>query len=184
MPQSNASVAGPIAFGIFAMLGACGMCAHVVGDTDGEAVTREPRGRELRELEAARSHEAQARQTEATEAQRQVNEEAARRQRFQRMTPTQREKALVDACRGGSCDEQAVHSAIQAAATPAEGARLQQVWLSLTAASRAKSRAAVPQERPRDDVGRVCCCDGTVSPTCTTVRSGCCSRHGGVCACN
>lgn len=31
--------------------------------------------------------------------------------------------------------------------------------------------------------GRVCCCDGTVSPTCTTVKRGCCSHHGGVCAC-
>jgi hypothetical protein len=32
--------------------------------------------------------------------------------------------------------------------------------------------------------GRVCCCDGTVSPTCTYVKRGCCSHHGGVCACN
>jgi len=32
--------------------------------------------------------------------------------------------------------------------------------------------------------GRVCCCDGSVSPTCTTVHRGCCSHHGGVCACD
>lgn len=28
---------------------------------------------------------------------------------------------------------------------------------------------------------RVRCCDGTYSPTCTSNRPGCCSRHGGVC---
>lgn len=36
---------------------------------------------------------------------------------------------------------------------------------------------------PSGESGRVCCCDGTVSPTCTTVKRGCCSHHGGVCAC-
>jgi hypothetical protein len=25
------------------------------------------------------------------------------------------------------------------------------------------------------------CCDGTLSPSCTYVHSGCCSHHGGVC---
>jgi hypothetical protein len=45
--------------------------------------------------------------------------------------------------------------------------------------------APAPQPAPRvPDTGRVCCCDGTVSPTCTTVHRGCCSRHGGVCGCN
>jgi hypothetical protein len=37
---------------------------------------------------------------------------------------------------------------------------------------------------PRDTGGHVCCCDGTVSPTCTTVHRGCCSHHGGVCSCD
>ncbi len=37
--------------------------------------------------------------------------------------------------------------------------------------------------RPAPDEGRVCCCDGTLSPTCTYVKRGCCSHHGGVCAC-
>ncbi|WP_437935801.1 hypothetical protein [Sorangium sp. So ce341] len=38
--------------------------------------------------------------------------------------------------------------------------------------------------RPRSaSEGRVCCCDGTLSPTCTYVKRGCCSHHGGVCAC-
>ncbi|WP_050433550.1 hypothetical protein [Chondromyces crocatus] len=31
--------------------------------------------------------------------------------------------------------------------------------------------------------GVVCCCDGTISPTCKQVKRGCCSHHGGVCAC-
>ncbi|WP_437286110.1 hypothetical protein [Sorangium sp. So ce406] len=40
------------------------------------------------------------------------------------------------------------------------------------------------QEPPRPaSEGRVCCCDGTLSPTCTHVKRGCCSHHGGVCAC-
>ncbi|WP_437575408.1 hypothetical protein [Sorangium sp. So ce887] len=37
--------------------------------------------------------------------------------------------------------------------------------------------------RPAPDEDRVCCCDGTLSPTCTYVKRGCCSHHGGVCAC-
>ncbi|HRI68557.1 MAG TPA: hypothetical protein PK156_30220, partial [Polyangium sp.] len=43
--------------------------------------------------------------------------------------------------------------------------------------------APAPAPAPRES-GRVCCCDGSVSPTCTTVHRGCCSRHGGVCACD
>jgi len=30
-------------------------------------------------------------------------------------------------------------------------------------------------------VQHVRCCDGTLSPSCTYVHSGCCSHHGGVC---
>lgn len=37
---------------------------------------------------------------------------------------------------------------------------------------------------PQETGGHVCCCDGTLSPTCTTVHRGCCSHHGGVCACD
>lgn len=37
-------------------------------------------------------------------------------------------------------------------------------------------KPAVPKKS-----GQVRCCDGTLSPTCTTVRRGCCSQHGGVC---
>ncbi|XXX74674.1 hypothetical protein WMF30_44190 [Sorangium sp. So ce134] len=42
--------------------------------------------------------------------------------------------------------------------------------------------AAPARPRPASE-GRVCCCDGTLSPTCTYVKRGCCSHHGGVCAC-
>ncbi|WP_437753759.1 hypothetical protein [Sorangium sp. So ce1389] len=51
----------------------------------------------------------------------------------------------------------------------------------------AETRTAAPpggRSRPRPaPEGRVCCCDGTLSPTCTYVKRGCCSHHGGVCAC-
>ncbi len=53
------------------------------------------------------------------------------------------------------------------------------------AASAPRSRPVVPATpAPRDTGGRVCCCDGTLSPTCTTVHRGCCSHHGGVCGCD
>lgn len=47
----------------------------------------------------------------------------------------------------------------------------------------ARSTAASDEQSPASS-GRVCCCDGTVSPTCSYVKRGCCSHHGGVCACN
>jgi hypothetical protein len=54
-------------------------------------------------------------------------------------------------------------------------------------AARAEASAPVSAPpappKPRDTGGHVCCCDGTLSPTCTTVHRGCCSHHGGVCAC-
>jgi hypothetical protein len=49
------------------------------------------------------------------------------------------------------------------------------------AAKKKREEAGEPAPAP---AGRVCCCDGSVSPTCTFVKRGCCSRHGGVCACN
>jgi hypothetical protein len=39
-------------------------------------------------------------------------------------------------------------------------------------------------EPPRRQRSGVCCCDGSMSPTCTYVHSGCCSHHGGVCECD
>jgi hypothetical protein len=53
------------------------------------------------------------------------------------------------------------------------------------AASKPQPTPIVPETpTPRETGGHVCCCDGTLSPTCTTVHRGCCSHHGGVCACD
>lgn len=59
------------------------------------------------------------------------------------------------------------------------------------AAEAKKRRAAAPaaeddssSDTERSSSGNVCCCDGSISPTCRTVHRGCCSHHGGVCACN
>lgn len=56
------------------------------------------------------------------------------------------------------------------------------------AARRAAPRPATPADggdatEAAEERGKVCCCDGTISPTCTYVKRGCCSHHGGVCAC-
>jgi hypothetical protein len=53
-------------------------------------------------------------------------------------------------------------------------------------AARRKNQSEQPKRQDTDsgaDQGRVCCCDGSVSPTCTYVHRGCCSHHGGVCSC-
>jgi hypothetical protein len=38
-----------------------------------------------------------------------------------------------------------------------------------------------PSRQEPAPVQHVRCCDGTLSPSCTYVHSGCCSHHGGVC---
>ncbi len=42
-----------------------------------------------------------------------------------------------------------------------------------------------PQPQPQPQPGYLRCCDGTLSPSCTSCanKSGCCSHHGGVCGC-
>jgi hypothetical protein len=53
------------------------------------------------------------------------------------------------------------------------------------AASQPRPTPVAPVTSTRPETGgHVCCCDGTASPTCTTVHRGCCSHHGGVCACD
>lgn len=51
----------------------------------------------------------------------------------------------------------------------------------------APQKAASPESSspspPAAAPSGVCCCDGSVSPTCTTAHRGCCSHHGGVCGC-
>lgn len=50
---------------------------------------------------------------------------------------------------------------------------------------RTPKRVSTPRpEPPRRHRSGVCCCDGSMSPTCTYVHSGCCSHHGGVCECD
>ena len=45
----------------------------------------------------------------------------------------------------------------------------------------APSSSPEPQPHESQPVQHVRCCDGTLSPSCTYVHSGCCSHHGGVC---
>lgn len=44
---------------------------------------------------------------------------------------------------------------------------------------------APPVPQPQPPSGTLRCCDGTLSPTCTSCanKKGCCSSHGGVCGC-
>src|SRR5262249_45917073 len=42
-------------------------------------------------------------------------------------------------------------------------------------------RAKQSHQHESVPVQHVRCCDGTLSPSCTYVHSGCCSHHGGVC---
>ncbi|WP_441288469.1 hypothetical protein ACSRUE_42030 [Sorangium sp. KYC3313] len=112
-------------------------------------------------------------------------------QHYRAIGPAAREKALRNACPGGRCNPQLTRLIIAAADTPIEAASLRNVIMAMeyTASEPARERqrqAASARERAapaESEVGRVCCCDGTVSPSCTTVHRGCCSRHGGVCAC-
>ncbi|WP_281311988.1 hypothetical protein [Polyangium sp. y55x31] len=120
---------------------------------------------------------------------------AARHAKLAAMTPAQREHELQSACAGTSCDAEATKLVLAAAASTQERKKLEHQLSTLEAAAHQRSKATPPRQNPaptrpapptprQEPVGRVCCCDGTVSPTCTTVHRGCCSRHGGVCACN
>lgn len=100
---------------------------------------------------------------------------------YSRMTTGQRAAAMREACAAG-CDDLR-RKAILDSAPASERASLDRLADSLIAQHEARERAREAQERAQRNAGRVCCCDGTVSKTCTTVRSGCCSHHGGVCAC-
>ncbi|WP_437591505.1 hypothetical protein [Sorangium sp. So ce1000] len=100
---------------------------------------------------------------------------------YSRMSAAERATAMREACPAG-CDL-AKRKAIVAAAPSAERAALDGLADRLIAEHDARERAREAQERAQRNAGRVCCCDGTASPSCTTVHRGCCSRHGGVCAC-
>jgi hypothetical protein len=150
------------------------------------------------------------RQEEEARAQREREQKAAEEQRlasrraaYAAMTPLQREKAIREACAGTACDTETTKFIIEAASSDQERTKLAREFQTLEAAAEARQRAKEAQARahaaqamqpvqeraqvlqpaPKPE-GRVCCCDGSISPTCTTVHRGCCSRHGGVCACN
>ena len=163
--------------------GACLGCCGLGGD-DSKRTRPEP---VTTEYTPSRAHE----QTSTEDKQR-----AARRAKLAAMTPAQREHELQSACTGTSCDADATKLVLDAAANAQEHTKLERQLSTLeAAAARQRSKATSPRQNPaptrpapptprQEPVGRVCCCDGTVSPTCTTVHRGCCSRHGGVCACN
>ncbi|WP_437685778.1 hypothetical protein [Sorangium sp. So ce176] len=187
-----------------AFLGSCGAYLVFNGIRRGSAEREAPR--EQRGLVEARTDRSvtgpQAPATERRQgAQAEQGPAAARLRYYRAMRASEREQALRDACAGEACDGETTRLIQQAASTPGEAAKLsrQLPVLEAMAADRAKQRrqqeldaarlaqkrsAARAREVPSSmerDVGRVCCCDGSVSPTCTTVKRGCCSRHGGVC---
>lgn len=141
-----------------------------------DAVTRERarRGAGVAKQKAARRGEERARR-DAERAQRRAADEAERREREEREEEDRAERA------GRAKDAQ----------DRAERAAREEATREAAAASATRSTPVAPATpeapaapAPRDTGGHVCCCDGTVSPTCTTVHRGCCSHHQGVCACD
>ncbi|WP_438024080.1 hypothetical protein [Sorangium sp. So ce233] len=105
-------------------------------------------------------------QREARQAQiaaQQQDGEAAEREAAEREA-AEREAAEREAAR--AAEEQRAREAAETPASAPPGGR----------------SGAQEQPQPAPE-GRVCCCDGTLSPTCTHVKRGCCSHHGGVCPC-
>ncbi|WP_437477423.1 hypothetical protein WME75_28275 [Sorangium sp. So ce1014] len=189
-----------------AFLGSCGASLVFNGIQRGSA-EREPPREQQGLVEARNDRTVTGPLAPVTErrqgAQAEPSHAASRVQYYRAMRPSEREQALRDACAGEACDGETTRFIQRAAESPAEAAKLSRQLSVLQArtADRAKERqqqerdaARLAQERSaaqarevpssmERDVGRVCCCDGSVSPTCTTVKRGCCSRHGGVCAC-
>lgn len=116
-------------------------------------------------------------------------------QRLWAMTPAERERAMRDACSTEpGCSEEERKLISDAGSDEAERKKLAALGRALwapyeraAAVAKTKLDAARAREERKGRVEQfrnvVCCCDGSVSPTCTTVHRGCCSHHGGVCAC-
>jgi len=129
---------------------------------DGFAQERERQAAWAAQQDAVRRGEERARWDAEQARQRAEGEETERRRR------EEREEAAARARSERAAREKADRDADAAAA-----------------ASAPRSTPVAPATpAPRDTGGHVCCCDGTLSPTCTTVHRGCCSHHGGVCACD
>ncbi|MDC0750005.1 hypothetical protein [Polyangium mundeleinium] len=199
----NASGAGALGCLLVAALG-FGGCLRCLG-----LGKSDERARQESFATAENTRREAERRREGDRAERERNAKAAeekglaeQRASYAAMTPVLREKTLRDACAGTACDAQTTKLVVEAAANPQERTKLEHELKTLEAAAVARERAREAQARakaaqqqaqkrakavqvPREEPpGRVCCCDGTVSPTCTTVHRGCCSHHGGVCACN
>ncbi|MDC0740959.1 hypothetical protein [Polyangium mundeleinium] len=173
---------------LVALVLGCGFSGGCCGLGSDDSKRRRPEPVTTEYAPSQRSREAKAEEQQLAE----------RRARYAAMAPAQLESALEGACMGTSCDAETTKLILAAAATTQERTKLERKLTALeaAAAARQRSKAAPPrrqepasthpaQPAPRPEpAGRVCCCDGTVSPTCTTVHRGCCSRHGGVCACN
>jgi len=110
-----------------------------------------------------------------------------RRTLYATLTGPERERSLRDACPVDiEEDEETAGLTIESAATEAERSRLTAIRRQLEAAHARKVAADEAKRKAEAAAARargVCCCDGSVSPTCTTVHQGCCSHHGGVCGC-
>jgi len=173
------------------------LCLGCSGESPKEHAAREAREAQQRQEEAQIEARAEQRRQELDEqadraaVEQEAARQAAQRATFAAMTPAAREATLRSACStSDGCDAEVSRLIIEAAANAVERKKLERQRTSLNAQLAVKARTQQPPTQPRSappsrppNTGRVCCCDGTLSPTCTTVHRGCCSHHGGVCAC-
>jgi hypothetical protein len=177
------------------------------GYLDGFTQERERQAAGALQRETVRREEEQARR-EAERDQQRTAAEADQRQREEEAWAAQRPLSCANGESEPACDElrsflaatpRGAHAAEARAALDSHARfDMQKLEAQRTAEREERERAAhaatdsaprstpvVPATpAPRDTGGHVCCCDGTVSPTCTTVHRGCCSHHQGVCACD
>jgi len=118
-----------------------------------------------------------------------TNSAAARADWFAqaRLAEERRAQAERDAAARQAAEEEARRAAaeserVEAERRAAEKAAAERRGAEEYEQARQRAEDAVAPERSSSE-GRVCCCDGTVSPTCTYVKRGCCSHHKGVCPC-
>ena len=115
-----------------------------------------------------------------------------RLEEYQSWLPAQRELAIHEHCKPKKGCEPDVDLVIASARTPEERTTLEELRAlvlqgrapkgSMAQHKAGQDKGVSPPAQPSDK--RIRCCDGTVSPTCTTDRPslrGCCSKHGGVC---
>lgn len=143
-------------------------------------------GAEFAAMEA-RALEASESSTTNADRQASLREALATAERFERLGSTERIAVGSDAVR-------ARLSRVDALVAREQTRIAQAAAREEAAAERARLRAEREAERERERRSRasrsssprrsscaVTCCDGSCSPTCAYVHSGCCSRHGGVC---